>query len=73
MCQLEQLDRNRDPGDLASEPRDRLAEEQAPERRRLAERAEVERCAADKAARARRRLADGLGLRELDVRRTLQR
>jgi hypothetical protein len=71
--QLEELVGNGDPGDLAGEERDRLAEEEPPERRRLAQRADVERDAADDAARARGCLADRLGRRALDVRRTLQR
>jgi hypothetical protein len=72
MRQLVELVRDGDPGDLAREERDRLPEEEPPERLRLAQRAEVERDPADEAAGARRRLADGLGRRELGVRRAFQ-
>ena len=60
MRQLEQLDRYCDPGDLAREPGDRLAEEQAAKRPRLAQRAEVDRDSAQEASGPRRRGADRL-------------
>jgi hypothetical protein len=43
MREVEELDRHRDPRDLAGEPGNRLPEEEAPERWRFAERAEVDR------------------------------
>jgi hypothetical protein len=67
MRQLVELIRHGDPGDLAREERDRLPNEEAAEGRRFAQRAQVERDPAEEAAGARRRFADGLALRELDV------
>jgi hypothetical protein len=60
MCQPEELDRHRDPRDLAREPRDRLAEEEAAKWPRLAQRAEVDRRPPQETAGARRRRANGL-------------
>jgi hypothetical protein len=51
--QIVELDRDGDKGDLAADVRDRLAGPQTPERRRVAERREVERSAAQQAAEAR--------------------
>jgi hypothetical protein len=55
--QVVELDRDGDERDLAADVRDRLSCPQAPERRRLAKRREVERGAAQQAAEA------GLSLR----------
>jgi hypothetical protein len=46
--ELVELIWHRNPGDLAREPRDRLADEQAAERLRLLEWAEIEREASEK-------------------------
>src|SRR5947207_1355394 len=50
--QVVELDRDGDDGDLAADVRDRLARPEAPEGRRVAERRDVERGAADEAAEA---------------------
>jgi hypothetical protein len=65
--ELVQLVRDGDPGDLAGEPRDRLADEEAAERRRLAEGADVEREAPEQAERARTVEADLLLGRRQEV------
>ena len=60
MSELKDLVRNRDPGDLSGDERDRLAEEQAPERRRRPERRQVDRDATEQAAGPRWRGANRL-------------
>jgi hypothetical protein len=69
--QLVELVRDGDPRDLACDEGDRLAEEEASERRRLAKRRQVERDASEQAADPRRRqpgrffLSERLGARQL--------
>ena len=60
MRQVIELDRDRDPGDLAEEPRDRLAGVEQPEGPRFPQRANVDREATEEAARPRRGGADWL-------------